>query len=546
MVKLERYLHILIGALSFIVLIFVATCGYITDSEIWAITLSQKLGSHTENISLFYKYLFYALLKIPYFFSVSNWTHILISRLEFSLLGVGVLLVFWRIQKLCYERNFALLMVSFLASSYAFLTHFTRVRSDYLATFFYLFFVYSVIVHFKKKNLIYLGFGWVSLLGAFLSTPKAALLIISGILGYVFSRGPLEARKSLRTVGLLFLTLVVAAHGVDFFLAENEFFISLKSAISYATESFVSSYRDYDFFVDFQHVGRFLKNNILQGLVIMISMGALLTPQIRKRFDQTGKFLSIQFYILIVLALIYNQKYSFFLASLLPIMLLVSGLYLQRWKSLKEARFRIFLLVVFLLLQVNVFYKNYKYIRNKDQKSMISYLDDVVRNRSLKIYDVIGLLPRNNHYFAFLNEGDPANIYSLEKIIRDPPDLIVNVAKVSLSPEIYEYMIRNYRDVGGGLYSRVYRWSDFGSSCKASYRGVADALLRSRLEDTQYIEILKEPFWPRSEVIGVVGTMNENDSVDLCGEPAKVLSLSPLHTEFNKNADAIFSFDAIN
>ena len=212
---------------------FTGVFQHISDSEFWPISLARLFGQFdSSHVSLYYKFFFHGLLRIPYYFELNSVQHLILARTIFSILGICTLFLYFLIaQKLYQSEKVAFALSTLLLSCIFYFSQWSRIRSDFLVLFFCLLGIYLNLSWTRQKMRIVLLAVLPFLM--ILTTPKAIYWIV--ILTIFCWPGILYVATPLFGICLLFISsslifgsrIFLSSYGSAF----NYFFNSWSSAI---------------------------------------------------------------------------------------------------------------------------------------------------------------------------------------------------------------------------------------------------------------------------------------------------------------------------
>ncbi len=457
---------ILTFCLTFLFLDLALHCYY-SDSEIWLLTSSQNAFSPNIHFAIYYKWFFHILTFLSTAWTTDNVLTFQGARLFYaliSLLAVGLnSLVFCKVFQ--NKKLFFPLFIINLTSSLFFNQGF-RIRADIVALLIHVFFLWIVIVSNSKKlqnAVVFVALHCLLLL----TTPKSILfLALHFILGLLFFfRGMSKEQKRLGRNILLSLffpmsVLLFILCTIAFFNQQHPVLLAIHSAINFYLKSFDPALGGAAFFkpLDFLYLIRFFKWSPVHSLLFLFWLVSFFISLFRKENKQTLKsYFSFYSVFLFIFVLCYNQKLPFFLAAfLVPLIAFQFGLF----TDFVSQRPRLsFLPPVLLVVTVFFAYKQYLlnslYNYNEKQLYFVSQLQNYKqKNSTVTIYDVIGLLPKNNTYSIFIGPGDVSQrsqIFSLIETQR--PDIYLYTFKnVFFEPEVKIFLEGNYFQYSPGVW----------------------------------------------------------------------------------------------
>lgn len=458
--------------------------GYISDSEIWAVTVSKQFSDpSTLHASIFSKLLFHYPLYALFSLSSDNVSLLLHARLLFAFVGASIVgLMAWLSWTIWRDRLAVSLAVLFLLSSPMFLNQAYRVRPDFLATAFslgllILFFAQAKRAHLNLPWLRGIGFGVLSLL-IFLTTPKVALFVVAQTA--LFIVWILGANSSERKPRLFFLGGYLGTLHFTFSAA------LLWITITGRLPQMIDAYRD---------AAKFFWNSFAEGggymtgqSLVMVKRFALLNPLLaglivagwgagvyrlwtrfrgRSAWKATDPYRA--FYVIFLLVVFaHNQLTSYFIAAVLPFFLIYSGYLVaiaMRWFvrtfPIPERVQLLLLIIVCFIASAKAIYAfrlNVTFNANHAQLSTIADFEEyLAKYPDATHYDVIGILPRKNSIYAFLGPGqDEQNKKIAKKMYEWKPDIFLHVEKaIYIENGIFSLLNREYVSFQNGAWARA-------------------------------------------------------------------------------------------
>lgn len=432
---------------------YLAIHTYFSDSEIWAVSVARHFGSN-ENISIYTKIPFYAILKTLYAIPLSNITHLEAARFIFFAIGIANVLVFYRLcQSIFKSRELALGLTILLQTTTFFLSQSFRIRSDNLSCLLFLLFLLVAFSKTKSNRTL-------AILSAclFAATPKAVYFLFAAVVAiYFVTTGSRWERFRRAMMVCLLPPLVFLCIG---FIGSN-FISRYPMAQAYGTAAlfFKSGFSDqltpYFSRSDFFFLMRFVHENPLHSILLVLgffsSVRLLWRPQNASRFFKAIAAVTVGLFVCLIF---HNEKLPFYIASLLPSLLLSVGVLFQR-ANLKTSRIGAICLIAF----ATFFPFSLKLAQldgNSEQKAAILYLQNYIHaNKVNSYYDAIGILPRQNHIYLFPGPSDARNPRILDEIEILQPALILYTAKLHLlEPDLSIFLHHHYVHLGHGLWAR--------------------------------------------------------------------------------------------
>jgi hypothetical protein len=456
--KIEILYVFLAIVLAFLYLHLSYFC-YFADSEIWLLTLSQKVFQPSDLVSIYYKYFFHLFTKFTTFLAQTNVDTYKQARLSFALLSLLTLILnAFVFTKIFNNKKLFVPIFIFTLSSSLFFNQGFRIRADILVTFFHclylLVFLYSK--KFDKKTTLLLTTITIFMI---LTTPKAILFIVSyfflGLLFY-FHSSEIESRK--KAVSLILSVLIPLYLGLlllmffIFFQPQNQIFIALQSALDFYIKSFdpelggSSLFKSYDFMYFF----RFLKTSWAQSvLMIFWFFSFLINSFLGKSKSDLRQTFHIYTAVLFLLIIAYNQKLPFFLGSFLTPVIAFQLCFFYDWTKTSKILKPLFSAILLVAFTTSLFQyiSNLSYNNNHDQLQFISELEKYkLKNPDITIYDVIGLLPKNNSHYFFVGPGEVSRRELIfAQLIQQSPDLYIYTFKNNyFEPALSSFLNQNY------------------------------------------------------------------------------------------------------
>lgn len=463
----SQWLYGLLTLLLALLFIDLALNCYYSDSEIWLLTLSQKVFTPSENMAVYYKWFFHFIT-----FMSTAWTHDNIltyqgARFFYALISLGALVLNSFVFCKVFDNKklfFPFLIIS-LTSSLFFNQGF-RIRADILALFLHTIFLWLVVVcPFKKwqNPIVFITINGLLIL----TTPKAAIfLMLHALLGFLYLYR--SSSKEQRTLGKSLLLSLFYPVCVFLFVLSTLVFLkpyhsillAIHSAVDFYLKSFDPHLGGAAFFktFDLMYLLRFFYNSPIHTFLFLFWF----VSYFRSLFTNPKKeTLQSYFYLysalLFIFILFYNQKLPFFLAAfLVPLITFQFGIFID----FINQKYRLLFAPSLLLLIASFFtYKQYllnsRYNNNHKQLLFVSNLQDYKQqNPSVKVYDIIGLLPKNNTYSLFIGPGDVsrrAQIFSY--VTTQKPDTYLYTFKnIFFEPELKQFLEKNYFQWSPGVW----------------------------------------------------------------------------------------------
>jgi hypothetical protein len=465
--------------LSALFVLFSVQCYY-ADSEIWLLTLSQKLFHVDGLITIYYKWTFHAFIYLfshfaPTELDVYSW-----ARIGCAMVGLGAAALTASVYTRVFEnKKLFFPLFIFLLSSYLYFNQAFRIRADIFSYFLHILIIWFLLRMQKnpirKRDHLLLFFLNLLLLT---TSPKVIYFFVAQLfLALRLSYKNTSAHKKdffwFIWLGHLSCVLLASLGGALSFVIH-----SLPSApltLSLAADFFIgkfspdSSAPAFGTLESFQYLFNFLFASWAQSFVLLIAaVGLLWNLAFRKVKKQSSLQLSFILYSLILLffTLLHNDKLPFFLGPMLtPILacaFMVTCTLVSNWKP------AIFKIVLFIITSLCLFQATSQYEFNVGlnpnyfQRQVISQLNKYEEQHApVKIYDVIGLLPRKTEIFVFVGPGEESEKQNLVSSIKaQDPDIIIYSFKAQyLEPQLGEYLRSQMVQIEEGVWAKGQRVS---------------------------------------------------------------------------------------
>jgi hypothetical protein len=464
--KMNVFYTVITGILIFLFLHLALNC-YFADSEIWLLTLSQKVFNPEGQVSIYYKYLFHLFTKAGTYFANTNVDTYIHARLSFAFLSILTLILnAFVFIKIFDNKKLFLPLLFFTLSSSLFFNQAFRVRADILATFFHC--IYLLVFLYtnepSRKTTVLLSILNVLM---FCSTPKAILFTISYVaLGLLYYNRPIDSNSKKKSSALIFSALIPLQILLLFFVVlafaapQHQLLYSFQSATDFYLKSFDQSLGGAAFFKksDFMYFFRFLRqswaHSFLMSFWILSFVYSAFFKKIKNDLQHTFNVYSATLFLLIIC---YNQKLPFFLGPFLTPIIAFQVCLFYQWTNKHKLLRPVFFLAIatafvtsFGQYKVNIFYND-----NKDQMKFISELEEYkFLNSQIKIFDVIGLLPKSNTYYYFIGPGEVSRREAIfSSISKEPPDIYLYTYKNNFfEPMLSSFLNQNYFELSPGVW----------------------------------------------------------------------------------------------
>lgn len=468
---------ILAAAALFALFIHLGLNHYISDSEIWSVTLGRNLIEDWSRPWVLSRPFFYGLIGLFVSFADRATAIFELAQIAGTAWGIAIIFLTFLIAKAAAQpqrpaANFVPWLAVFaLLSNTAFLNQGFRIRSDLLAAALSLFALLNFIrVERGLSGRLYRRLWLLPLL----ATPKAILLIAPSVV--FITRPDLKTSKRWLTI-FGFAALVL----FPIYFPSLRYFID-----SFGTPQGTSESVEYFSCKRFYFVIRALKMN---WLFFLLFAARAFTVLVRLGEEPGEKKLILFACLQTVLLLLAPEKYPFLIAAVLPTLAIQIGLFVQdiwRFSQVRSAAVR-FAVWFVALGMVGVVFANAtawaKICRDEDgngeQLAMIEALDHWMDGYPQAVYfDGIGILPNRAKIRKFLGPTDPlatqgALEYVLGRSTNDstgqkvpPPDLIFLTAKLRhLEPDMSLLLEKEYTDLGSGVFARWEPLPEGGLKC---------------------------------------------------------------------------------
>lgn len=445
---------------------------YFADSEIWLLTLSQRVFSAKDLISIYYKWPFHAFIYLFSHWAPTEVDTYLWSRLALSAVAIVSIVITSRIN--CIVFNNRLLFwptLAVLMSSTFFFNQGFRIRADVVAYCIHIctFYFYLKISNKSKTKskliaVVFLNFLLIA------TTPKFIYFFAAQFIALTMISIKKKDYTFFKFVWLSHLGLV---SGSSLLLLVSPFVPVLKTlseATSSAADFYLKSF-DVNFgtpslfsMVGFFYVIEFIRKNILISTIIYLWL-MLTTVQLVatfKRVWQSSDYL-MPFHIynicLLTMMLLHNQKLPFFITfCLIPITAHSFGFLFNFLCKKSNGLYQVTATILILFISISILTYHQSLLKktsNKPQLIVVSEIDDFLsKNSQLKIYDIIGLTPRKNKIYSFVGPSEISKKLELiEEMKAQQPDLILLVYKFTLlEPQIKNYLIQHMFPIGPGVW----------------------------------------------------------------------------------------------
>lgn len=450
-------------------IVYLGSISFISDSEFWSITLAKEfLRSETIHISVYQRPLFFALLKIPHLFPLSNVSHILVVKILFAALGLLAFLQFSKLLRTLGGPRSQWWILLLLGTNTLIVSQFFRVRSDLLALLFLglqLNWVVKPPAWVKSpqhENLLLLSLSCL----IFLCTPKAALLMIANSLFIFFYSREKAFIKALLTSIIPISTLLVVSHFIMIGIARAEWEITFKNAFYIFMLGFFRLKTEALGVTDTGFVERAVSENVIHVIILLGCLIYFIRCWQRQGLSQIEKACITATTYVYALTLYYDQRLPYFLAICVPYLALAPLLALSRIPEAKKKLSGSIILGAIALNGIVSFNCASLWASNKLQLTKIEQLEKFLHEIGpARLFDGQGLLPRGPSTLHFFAPYDLAtNKRSLRFLRYNQPEVVVPTPRSRMVfDEFHELVEKNYFHVGGGVWllKRKYEGSTF-------------------------------------------------------------------------------------
>lgn len=463
------------AALALVVLFaYLGWVCYISDSEIWSVTLAANIGDEWRHFWVATRPLFYGLLGLAEWPTQSPVATFLAARSVFIANGLLIIyLTFKLAQKISMNKIVPWLSVVLLVGNSGFLNQGFRIRSDLLATSVTLWILCGVFEAEPSRWL------WLRFLLLPMATPKAIfqMLCLLPFWPKIAPKWIRDPHWAFRLVCIVLAVVVAVGAALGHVYSEMfAYFVSTFQPGAGTPPLFSSS--------GFMYVTRIVTKNPLFIASLLLSFVATSLRREEMRIRYTMCML------LLVLWIVFTpEKISFFLASLLPPLCVFAALWVEEAGQWIPA-FVALAVIGGGLTSIQEFKKNLTENSNVQELKTSLLLDRyLARYPGARFYDVIGIVPKRAKFRLFAGPNDSVeNRITAKRVTEIAPELIFYVNKMHfLEPEIGRMLHENYFALGGDIFARAYvlktpirlASKDAGEVLEASLRSVAHDLCPS-------------------------------------------------------------------
>jgi hypothetical protein len=448
--------------------------GFISDSEIWAVTLATHFAEEWRHPWVSARPLFYGMLAPLLATGTDSISIFSIAKAVFIANGLLILFLLYRVARSLADAAASTaslipwLAVLVLVTNTGFLNQGYRIRSDLLACSFVLLALERTIRIERQggprstRERFLSALLWLLPLGA---TPKAILQIIPAF-SFASSLNPFRGSSGkTRLIGGGAVALALLA-AIPIYSGSLSYFLA--SFSGEGSTPFNSIYLRSAGFIFLMRIVS--KNWIFSGVLLVRSIFLGIRLRTNAFRDPVERRIQARFFVFcaldVAMALLAPERYPFFLAALLAPLAVFAALLVEDAWILHGRMARPFgVVLAFIALTLAVTAKS-EYETDsladsdRDEMTMIRYLESYVSAYPKAVfYDVIGILPRQAtlRYFAGPNDS-VANDSAIAILEKNPPDLIFYTNKsLFLEPRLGMLLKKSYSNLTQGAYGL---WQD--------------------------------------------------------------------------------------
>ncbi len=471
--------------------------GFISDSEIWSVTLSRLLfEGATQEAALYYKPVFHFVINMVDGFTETNVEYFIFTRFLFAIIGCGTLFLTYKIAyQVSRSRTSAATATLLLLFSTLFMVRGYRIRSDLLAIFCHLFVVYRLLTLYRRPHKRYLDRISLFVVTAlmFLTTPKSLYFYISQlILGFSIVQYQIgETRKHIfKTVIVSQVGFISLGLGVPFIVEFLSYLIPgipsasliYYKAFDFFAASFNPNYGSPEYFskTAFSYIILFVLRNIATATLIYLGFFFLLLKLVfkKKSIKPNSQKQAFGYYaaFIFLFLIIHNDRLPFFVASMLPPLIILGTLAINDiskicssfikkapTKSYFAFRFTLSIVFIFLAASQSIEYVRNFALQNRSVKQTIAmkYMENYfTQTNNPSYYDVIGTLPKRNTVYAFAGPGEIKNIRTVKTTLnkQDPKVIMYSNKMYLIEPFLTDRLIEYRAPVGFGIFAPTVRY----------------------------------------------------------------------------------------
>lgn len=442
--QIRNFLLFILGA--FFLALFTELCFavFISDSELWAVTVSAHWWDNLKEAWIFSRPLFYPYLSISTLLSSDPWAQFMLAR-GLMLLNVAVLILGLKQlnQKLGYTTETLLFALVILFANTGFLNQGFRIRSDLIAATLSVFSL-GLMLNSNRSGL------WGLL--PVLASPKGLVQVAALLLPRLWKRKPIRLHTLWFVIVLLILVLALP-QGRQLLISQWDYFQHTLSGDAGGPGYFTAA--------SFVYVIRQIEANSWFWILLMCKV-VLFATSLRKvsaseRYVGTVSLLSL------VMLFLFPDKTPFFLAAFLPLLAFWTATLFQDFKRIFAASYDRLSLGIAVLSFALIFpavswsEKNKNENHNQDQKQAVTWLRAYLQGLgTTSYYDVVGLIPDWAQAKHFLGPHQPqSNQVAFQEMMKVKPHVFLYANKVNfLRPEIDQFLAREYIELQQGVFVR--------------------------------------------------------------------------------------------
>lgn len=401
----------------------------ISSSEFWPITVSKSwfgVGGTLE-LSLLQKPLFSFILSTLHVFQIKDSSHVYLVKTVFSMFGLASIYFFSYFTSQLIKRHSQQefsphwLGLGLCLLSPVFLNNFFNIRTDQLA-----FLLLSMFFYFSINKKLYPSLACLILL--LLSGLKEFPLALPALY-FFYKQFNLKLSKK-----LLFYSLALLLGASVWVLGLNI------SVLEYIRES----YRNNPF--PNPQLSAFL---LSEGFLLVIALAVVIYNFYKKQV----LFWSVQSVFFLILLFINPQSYSFYIASLVPIIYVPLFIFIFKYWPSFRAKILLVTTVLF-CVHTGLSYQQKKalYESNQAQLKFIDLASDIVKKRRLLYLDGMGILPKQRFNRCFVSPDDvAANSNCIDQISTARADVIIMTRRLTFlnqpGTDLFNSVKMNYEQI---------------------------------------------------------------------------------------------------
>lgn len=444
--------------------------GYISDSEIWSVTMAANYGQEWLSPWVVTRTPFYAWISAFVWPWEDSSQIFLAARASFIAIGLCIAgLTFCLAYKISTSWIVAGFATVLLFTHTGFINQGFRIRSDLMASLFCLWFL---LIYFnrghqsrkKSKLLFWLPFGLM-----LATTPKAlqllfplALLLQKNDFARFLTKMRTQKFKALLlAAGFLGSTITIS------WLINLPQYLRLSLEGGHGGPAYWS-HGAFEFLFRQLHM-----NKIFVALLILRFMTCLTCLKLNAYATPAQKEIQLKylkFSIGIILLMVFTpERLPFFLASLLPFLCVFTSLIFMDLSFLLPKKLVLLRLPTLLIIAsivwtngLSFYLKNLDRNTNRKQMAFINYIENYMSSfPKARFYDVIGLLPKKAQIRVFAGPNQESqNEKSAQWVMNQKPEFVFYVAKTRfLEPTMSRELQNYYTNFGYGIFALAHRFT---------------------------------------------------------------------------------------